>query len=166
MTSIDIYVTITFLILLLEGLYYFVIHEFAMKATGDGATYRSDQFPEALPSQVNWWTGAPLDLKNSNSTGVATNQHHIHVFDKCMLMFFVIIFIFKNIWYYSVGRQIHQQRRNNKNQGITTLRNTKNHKEYMLQENKKGMFLKFDNSEVGGVPNKDEESNVTSPLLA
>ena len=36
----------------------------------------------------------------------------------------------------------------------------------MLQENKEGMFLKFGNSKVGGVPNTDEESNVTSSLLA
>ena len=27
------------------------------------------------------------------------------------------------------------------------------------------MFSKFGNSEVDGVPNKDEESNVTSPLF-
>ena len=35
----------------------------------------------------------------------------------------------------------------------------------MLQKNEKGMFSKFGNSEVDGVPNKDEESNVTSPLF-
>ena len=50
-----------------------------------------------------------------------------------------------------------QQRRNNKTPGITPLRNTKNRKEYMLQENEKDMFLKFDTSEVDGIPEKNLE---------
>ena len=50
-----------------------------------------------------------------------------------------------------------QQRRNNKTPGITPLRNTKNRKEYMLQENEKDMFLKFDTSAVDGIPEKNLE---------
>lgn len=101
LTSIEKYVTVTFMALLIEGLIFFVLHELAMHATGDAA-YRSDQFPEARPTQVNWFTGLPPKKNSTPTTTGATNQQ-LHVLDKCALVAFVVVFILKNLWYFNLG---------------------------------------------------------------
>ena len=156
LTSIEIYANISFLALALEGMLFFLVHELANRVTN--TNYRSDQFPEKIPSRVSWLTGAPM----TNTTAGITSQQ-IYVMDKLFLLAFFLSFVTKNIWYWSLGRAVRLKRAKDQTEGVTSLKSRMNAKEYML-DGGQGMFLKF--SPMAPVANTEENSNARTPLLA
>jgi hypothetical protein len=148
LTSIDIYASLTFVLLFLQGLLFWLLHELALRV--NDPSYRSDQIDHAATRQTNWFTGVP-----TNHTG-GVDPIILHTADKMCMMFFVSIIILKNLWYCNFATKIRGRRRMEKLSGVTTLINARsNGSEYELAGGQ--------NINVGFV--EKDEPDATTPLL-